>query len=67
MVCTVLLSSVTLLLFGLIFALRYCYDVCSGATCHKGNEFQVAEMTIHPIYYNKKNCDHLIYEPQDPQ
>ncbi len=30
-------------------------------------KFQVAEMTIYPLSYNKTNCDHLIYEPQDTQ
>ncbi len=30
-------------------------------------QFQVAEMTIHPLSYNKTNWNHLIYEPQDTQ
>ncbi len=33
----------------------------------KAIEFQVAEMTIDPLSFNKTNCDHLICEPQDPQ
>ncbi len=26
---------------------------------------QVAKMTIYPLSFNKTNCDHLIYKPQD--
>ncbi len=33
----------------------------------KAMQFKVAEMTIDPLYVNKTNCDHLIYEPQDTQ
>ncbi len=33
----------------------------------KAMKFQVAEITIDPLSFNKTNCDHLIYEPQDPQ
>ncbi len=30
-------------------------------------KFQVAEMTIYPLSFNKTNCDHLIYEHHDTQ
>ncbi len=30
----------------------------------KAMNFQVAKMTIYPLSFNK-NCDHLIYKPQD--
>ncbi len=30
-------------------------------------QFQVTEMTIYPLSFNKTNCDHLIYEHQDTQ
>ncbi len=33
----------------------------------KAMKFQVAEITIYPISFNKTNCNHLIYEPQDAQ
>ncbi len=33
----------------------------------KAMKFKVAEMTIYPLSFNKTNCDHLIYEPQDTQ
>ncbi len=33
----------------------------------KAMKFQVAEMTIYPLSYNKTNCDHLINELQDAQ
>ncbi len=33
----------------------------------KAMKFKVAEMTIYPFSFNKTNCDHLIYEPQDTQ
>ncbi len=47
--------------------LRNCSDVCSGTTVIQAMKFQIAEMTIYPISFNKTNCDHLIYEPQDIQ
>ncbi len=47
--------------------LRYCSDVYCGATVMQAMKFQVAEMTIYPLSFNKTNCDHLIYEPQDTQ
>ncbi len=31
----------------------------------KAMNFQVAEITIYPLSFNKTNCDHLIYEPRD--
>ncbi len=31
----------------------------------KAMTFQVAKMTIYPLSFNKTNCDHLIYKPQD--
>ncbi len=40
--------------------LRYCSDVCSGVTVIQAMKFQVAEMTIYPLSFNKTNCDHLI-------
>ncbi len=34
---------------------------------YKAMKFQVAEMTIYSFSFNKTNCDHLIYEPEDTQ
>ncbi len=31
----------------IIVLLRYCSDVCSGATCHKGNEMSSGKNTCH--------------------
>ncbi len=43
-----------------------CHDVHSTTTfCHKGNEISSGKMIIYPISFNKTNCDHLIYKPQD--
>ncbi len=33
----------------------------------KAMKFQVAEMTIYPLSFDKTNCDHLIYEPHNSQ
>ncbi len=33
----------------------------------KAMKFKVAELTIYPLSFNKINCDHPIYEPQDTQ
>ncbi len=47
--------------------LRYCSDVCIGATCHTGNEISSGRNDYLFPSFNKTNCDHLIYEPQDTQ
>ncbi len=31
----------------------------------KALKFQMAKITIYPLSFNKTNCDHLIYKPQD--
>ncbi len=51
----------------ILVMLRYCSDVCSGTTVIQAMKFQVSEMTIYPLSFNKTNCDHLIYETQDTQ
>ncbi len=30
-------------------------------------KFQVAKITIYPLSFNKTNCGHVIYKPQDTQ
>ncbi len=47
--------------------LRYCSDVCSGATCHKCNKISSCRNEYLSTFFIKTNYDHLIYEPQDTQ